>query len=119
MSRDLSEVERFEELDRNVNVLRTFTRVKRGPMTLKLTWKVADAPTGRYRAFDRRAWPTAWYGKPGVEGVRPAAFLSCTDAYSPARVREGAHAEIKISVLHHNHAERKPWAVMTLTKRSR
>jgi hypothetical protein len=28
-------------------------------MTLKIKWKVADAPTGRYRSFQSRSWPSA------------------------------------------------------------
>jgi hypothetical protein len=28
---------------------------------MKHTWKVSDNPTGRYRSFERRGWPTAEY----------------------------------------------------------
>ena len=30
---------------------------------VKLHWQVAPSPTGRYRSFDKRGWPTAYYGK--------------------------------------------------------
>lgn len=69
---------------------------------MKIVWKVAEAPTGRYRSFERRGWPTAYYGS--TEG-KPAAFLDCDDQYVPASVRAGAHALIKVVVLHHNHPE--------------
>lgn len=68
---------------------------------MKLYWKVADKPTGRYRSFERRSWPTAYYGRDG----KPAAFLSCEDDYRPADVREGKHAPITLTLLHHQHPE--------------
>jgi hypothetical protein len=70
---------------------------------MKLFWKVADKPTGRYRSFDSRAWPNAWWGKPEAGSI--AALLSCTDEYVPALVREGKHAPITITVCHYNHPE--------------
>ena len=39
--------------------------------TPKVKWKVASAPTGRYRSFERRGWPGADY-----EGDIPAASIS-------------------------------------------
>lgn len=35
----------------------------------KFTWKVAEAPTGRYRSFQNRMWPAAQYvdGKPAAQ----------------------------------------------------
>lgn len=69
----------------------------------KIIWKVADKPTGRYRAFEHRAWPAAWWGKPG-QG-EPAAFISCGDEYAPWRVREGKHAPLHITVCHYQHPE--------------
>jgi hypothetical protein len=89
-------------------------------MSIKLTWKVADAPTGRYRSFEHRSWPTAWYGKPEAEGSRPAAWLRCEDDYTPGRARgEHPHGPIKISIPHHQHPDCKkrgsPWVVFNLT----
>lgn len=65
---------------------------------MKLKWKVAEPPTGRYRSFHRRGWPTADF----LNG-KPAVMLSCDDAYSPRRARgELAHAEIRVSVADHS-----------------
>lgn len=30
-------------------------------MSAAIYWKVDPAPTGRYRSFQRRNWPTAYY----------------------------------------------------------
>lgn len=60
---------------------------------IKLTWRVAEAPTGPYRSFVRRGWPSAYL----VDG-RPAFRITCEDDYTPARVREGQHAELTIGV---------------------
>lgn len=83
---------------------------------MKIVWKVADAPTGRYRSFERRGWPTAYYDS--TDG-KAAAFLECEDAYVPACVREGAHAPIKVVVLHHNHPEAgRSWKRFVLKARA-
>jgi hypothetical protein len=61
--------------------------------TTKLKWKVMDAPTGRYRSFERRGWPSASFGDD------EAAFhLTCEDDYRPADVKTGNHKEINIRV---------------------
>jgi hypothetical protein len=70
---------------------------------VKLVWKVAEAPTGRYRSFERRGWPTAYFGK--VDGW-PAAFLSCADEYRPAQVRTGTHQPITVALCHHQHPDK-------------
>lgn len=83
-------------------------------MAVKLVWKIASAPTGRYRSFEHRAWPTCYYGS--AEG-KPAAFLHCDDSYSASCVKLGQHATIKISVLHHNHElAGNSWVVLTLSR---
>ena len=57
---------------------------------INLKWAVEAAPTGQYRSFFRRGWPTAtWNGK-------AAAALFCEDEYVPANVRSGNHGEITI-----------------------
>jgi hypothetical protein len=98
----MGDLERYEEIDRNITVRRVFTRVRRGVMD-KIVWKIAEAPTGRYRAFVRREWPTAYYGS--TEG-KPAAFLVCDDDYRPDKVRTGQHRPITIIMLHHTHPGR-------------
>lgn len=69
---------------------------------MKLVWRVSPAPTGMYRSFEKRGWPTAYYGS--ADGL-PAAFLRCEEDYEPAQVRSGNHPPISVVVLHHNHAE--------------
>jgi len=61
----------------------------------RLWWKVGDAPVGRYRSFDHRSWPSAYFDK---KHDLAAAYLSCEDSYAPWRVREGKHGPIIIRV---------------------
>lgn len=72
---------------------------------MKLFWKVGDKPTGRYRSFDKRSWPVAWWGKPELAASQVAAFITCVDEYVPMLVREGKHAPLTITVCHYNHPE--------------
>jgi hypothetical protein len=60
----------------------------------KVVWHVAPVPTGRYRSFERRGWPTANYGKHGLI----AASISCDDEYYPSDVREGKHAPLTVRI---------------------
>lgn len=59
-------------------------------MKLKLKWTVSAPPTGLFRSFFERGWPSA-----ELDG-NPAALLRCADAYLPRRVKEGNHAPIKV-----------------------
>lgn len=59
-----------------------------------IKWKVSPAPTGRYRSFERRSWPSADY----TIGGKPAAYIACEDDYRPANVREGKHAELAVMI---------------------
>lgn len=60
----------------------------------KITWKVAPEPTGRYRSFEKRGWPTAYW-----PGDVPCAHISCESDYTPARARgEQVHAELHVWV---------------------
>lgn len=47
---------------------------------LPIKWKVAEKPTGRYRAFAYRSWPTATYGETMVAALyvdsKPSMYLS-------------------------------------------
>jgi hypothetical protein len=77
---------------------------------MKLKWKVAEAPTGPYRSFHKRAWPAASY-----PNGKPAAWLNCEDDYRPRDVREGRHKPITITLAHHQHPEAgNSWKVMRL-----
>src|SRR5271169_6817934 len=60
---------------------------------IKLKWKVASEPTGRYRSFEHRGWPGAEF-----ETGRPAVALYCDDAYYPRNVKTGNHAPIKVCI---------------------
>lgn len=80
-----------------VDALRRIRPFDSEVVAVKLIWRVAEAPTGRYRAFQRRGWPGAHW--PSGE---PAVSLSCEDDYSPARARgEVPHAEIRVSIADH------------------
>ena len=60
-------------------------------------WKVASAPTGRYRSFEHWAWPSATY----LDGS-PLAEIRCADNYYPARAKEGRHAPLTLHVTNYN-----------------
>lgn len=60
---------------------------------MKLKWQGSDVPTGRYRSFERRGWPTATIGD-GIAMVR----LLCDDGYIPTNVKTGKHGEISIHI---------------------
>lgn len=62
-------------------------------MLPKLKWTVGSEPTGRYRSFEHRAWPSADW--PNGEG---AAFIACEESYTPARARQGGHAPLTVYV---------------------
>ena len=68
---------------------------------VKLKWKVAGAPSGLYRSFQRRRWPTAYY----PDG-RVAASFSCEDDYVPSLVRQGKHGPLTVLIADHSS---KPW----------
>lgn len=57
---------------------------------MKIKWKVSSTPVGRYRSFERRAWPTAWIGDSIL------ASITCADDYSASRSREGRHAPLAL-----------------------
>ena len=66
---------------------------------MKRVWRVDPPPTGRYRSFARRDWPTCWWGKDG----KPAAFIRCADEYVPALVALGDHEPLTVVLCHHRH----------------
>ena len=61
----------------------------------KLIWRVDPAPTGRYRSFQKRGWPSAHYDD---KDERPAAMIQCEDDYDPQDVRAGTHKELTVYV---------------------
>jgi hypothetical protein len=60
---------------------------------LKLKWRVGTIPTGRYRSFEKRAWPSADY----ADG-RIAAHITCEHSYRPSMVRDGIHSPLTVRV---------------------
>lgn len=82
-------------------------------MSATIKWRMAPVPTGRYRSFERRGWPVAWYMPAG----KPCAFINCEDEYRPSKVRTGEHAQLTIVVCHHQHPERgNSWVRFKLRK---
>lgn len=60
----------------------------------KLVWKVDAPPTGRYRSFSKRGWPSAEFGKD--ENI--AFKIYCEDAYRPVDVKTGNHGVLSLHV---------------------
>ena len=59
---------------------------------MKIKYEVAPAPTGRYRSFQHRGWPT------GYVNDEVAVGFSCSDDYTPSSVKEGRHAPIRVRI---------------------
>jgi hypothetical protein len=57
---------------------------------VKLKWYVQSAPTGRYRSFARRGFPSASYANLPQECA--AVSLHCEDDYIPSDVKIGNHS---------------------------
>ena len=61
----------------------------------KVKWVVDKPPTGRFRSFEKRGWPTAEY----PDGSTCAAlYAEDGGEYSPSRVKEGNHAPLLMKV---------------------
>ena len=69
---------------------------------MKIVWKIAEAPSGRYRSFHKRSWPMAY--KDSVDG--PCLFmLQCEDAYRPANAKDGTHAPLELYIADYSVAD--------------
>ena len=66
-------------------------------MSIKLKWRVDPAPTGRYRSFQKRYWPSAEY-----TNQRPAFSIVCEDEYRPQNVKTGEHKPLTVRVAVYN-----------------
>lgn len=64
-------------------------------MKPKIKWRVGAEPTGKYRGFEKRAWPSACYDN---DQETFCAGIRCDDEYIPARVKTGNHAPLKVEV---------------------
>jgi hypothetical protein len=69
---------------------------------MKIKWKVSEKPTGQYRSFFKRQWPTAEF-----ENGKSAATLICEDKYEPRNVKSGDHSEISVRVFLHGNRSKK------------
>jgi len=81
-------------------------------MDFKLKWKVDPEPTGRYRSFSKRGWPTATFA--GTDF--PAAQITCEEEYSPSKVKSGDHKELTVYVSDYSSNDGK-WKSKTLVKK--
>lgn len=62
----------------------------------KIKWVVQPPPTGRYRSFFDRGWPSAHYV--GTKDEKPAFMIRCKTDYKPHRVKSGDHEELKLYI---------------------
>lgn len=67
---------------------------------MKYAWKVQPPLTGRFRSFEQRGWPEAWY----ETGDIAAAVFCGTEDYSPAKARDGGHGPLAVRVADHSAA---------------
>lgn len=58
---------------------------------MKTRWKVQPPPTGTYRAFQFRGWPSLEY-----EDGQIAASIHCEDSYCMTIVKSGRHAPLSV-----------------------
>lgn len=64
-----------------------------------IKWVVDPPPTGRYRSFEKRHWPSAEYKDEPFKG-RSAGYLTTVlgEEYVPSSVKDGTHSEIEVRV---------------------
>ena len=67
-------------------------------------WKVDEAPTGRYRSFQRRGWPKAYY-----DAVTPAAMIRCGSDYTAVKASTGEHEPLTLFVADHSATPSWKW----------
>lgn len=60
---------------------------------MKLRWEVSHVQTGRYRSFERRAWPKAYFANDDL-----AVSIECADEYVPRKVKTGEHAPLRVLI---------------------
>ena len=79
------------------------------PKKLKLKWKIADKPTGRYAGFEKRGWPSAEF-----EDGRTAVQITCKSDYCIKSAKSGNHDELSVRVADYSVTPWK-WRLMTQT----
>ena len=78
-------------------------------------WIVDPPPTGRYKSFHTRGWPSLIH----TESGRCVAFLACRDPYEPWRLKTNDHAFIHIWLVGNkvpNEKLDKSYATLALAK---
>lgn len=80
-------------------------------MERKIVWKVGDKPVGRYRSFEKRPWPTAYWDN--VNGPC-AAMITCADSYEPCEVKKGNHGPLTLRIARYK-GEQWDWATARVT----
>lgn len=55
-----------------------------------MRWRTSEKPTGRYRSFQRRAWPSLF------DGEEIKAQIRCKDDYIPAHIKDAKHSELEV-----------------------
>jgi hypothetical protein len=64
---------------------------------MKIKWIVAPAPTGPYKSFRNRGWPSAF----SPDGNSAMFAISCSDEYVPKKVKNGWHKPLKLRIADH------------------
>ncbi|CAN7600875.1 hypothetical protein [Bosea sp. LjRoot237] len=62
-------------------------------MAGKIKWRVDEAPTGPYRSFFKRGWPSASY-----HSGDPAARIACDQGYRPADAKSSDHPPLLVHI---------------------
>jgi hypothetical protein len=60
----------------------------------KLKWKMAEPPSGRFKSFHKRGWPSATM----VGSDHPMVSIDCEDSYTPAIAKDGSHRELTVRI---------------------
>ncbi len=80
----------------------------------KIKWAVDPEPTGRYRSFERRAWPSAsYFNFEGKEGPT-AARITCDKEYDPRDIKRGEVFELTLRIADHS---KSPWVWVRAKKK--
>lgn len=61
----------------------------------KIKWKVSEPPSGKYRSFEPRGWPSAYFID---KEQNPAGYILCEDEYIPKNVKTGNHRTLALYV---------------------
>lgn len=62
---------------------------------MKLKWKVNEVPTGRYRSFHKRGWPSCLYSN---DNLAAQIYSSTNQEYVPSQVKAGTHDPLNVWV---------------------